>query len=491
MKVLIFFALQFLFLANLHAEAPNLLTYQGRLKEGGQAVSGNRMVEILLCTADTGDNCQSSGAQSVTVSNGLFRSTFTVPAAALVGTGDWYLEIKVGINTLTPRERLTSSVYSLFAATAAYASNIAAAEGSDGVHITSNVYIVGYSSATKYYGDGSELTNLPVSGGAVSKLGDTMTGALTINAASALTTGNQPELVISTNIYVVGYSSAAMYYGNGSLLTGISATTVADGSVTDPKIVTVSSSKLTGTVSPVLIDLSTVTTALAGKLANEIKNELLQVFSKAEQMIQGKENSILDFDSTLPGKRAELGHLHPSTIVQYEVEEAFKQMGFNVYDGPQVESEYYNFTALNTPDDHPARDSQDTFWLEGGFLLRSQTSNLQVRMLEKYGAPFRGIFPGRVFRNEATDASHEHTFYQLEGLMVDKDINIGNLIATMRALLSAVFNKEVEVRLRPGFLPDAFMQAWQTSCEVTLGGVLNRVIWRNYRRWQALLGRLF
>jgi len=186
MKVLIFFALQFLFLANLHAEAPNLLTYQGRLKEGGQAVSGNRMVEILLCTADTGDNCQSSGAQSVTVSNGLFRSTFTVPAAALVGTGDWYLEIKVGINTLTPRERLTSSVYSLFAATAAYASNIAAAEGSDGVHITSNVYIVGYSSATKYYGDGSELTNLPVSGGAVSKLGDTMTGALTINAVTSL-----------------------------------------------------------------------------------------------------------------------------------------------------------------------------------------------------------------------------------------------------------------------------------------------------------------
>lgn len=190
-----------------------------------------------------------------------------------------------------------------------------------------------------------------------------------------------------------------------------------------------------------------------GKLANEMKEELLEVFSKAEELIGGKKNNVLDFDGTLPGKKEELGHMHPSTIVQYEVEEAFKQMGFNVYDGPQVESDYYNFTALNTPADHPARDSQDTFWLEGGLLLRSQTSNLQVRMLEKYGAPFRGIFPGRVFRNEATDASHDHTFYQLEGLMVDKDINIGNVIATMRAFLSAVFNREVEVRLRPGFFP--------------------------------------
>lgn len=268
MKVLIFFVLQLLFLTNLHAEAPNLLTYQGRLKEGGQAVSGNRLVKILLCDSESGVTCHSSGAQSVTVSNGLFRSTFTVPGTALVGTGNWYLEIEVEGVTLTPRERLTSTAYSLFAATAAYASNIAAAEGSDGVHITSNVYIVGFSSATKFYGDGSELTNLPASGGAVATTGDTMTGTLTMNAASALTTGNQQELVISTNVYMVGYSSAAMYYGDGSLLTGISATTVADGSVTDAKIVTVSSSKLTGTVPAALVDLSTVTTALAGKLAN-------------------------------------------------------------------------------------------------------------------------------------------------------------------------------------------------------------------------------
>jgi phenylalanyl-tRNA synthetase alpha chain len=190
-----------------------------------------------------------------------------------------------------------------------------------------------------------------------------------------------------------------------------------------------------------------------GKLANEIKNELIGLFAKNEKVMNNRQMPALDFDSTLPGQIKEVGHLHPSTIVRYEVEEIFAQLGFSVYEGPQLESDYYNFTALNIPADHPARDTQDTFWLENGHLLRTQTSNLQVRMLEKYGAPFRGIFPGRVFRYEATDASHDHTFYQLEGLMVDKDINMGNLIAIMKALLSSFFNAEVDVRLRPGFFP--------------------------------------
>lgn len=190
-----------------------------------------------------------------------------------------------------------------------------------------------------------------------------------------------------------------------------------------------------------------------GKLANEVKTELSEIFAKTERIIKNQSSATLDFDPSMPGTREEVGTLHPSTIVQYEIEDIFAQMGFLVYDGPQVESDYYNFTALNTPEDHPARDSQDTFWLENKLLLRSQTSNLQVRMLEKHGAPFRGIFPGRVFRNEATDASHDHTFYQLEGLMVDKDINIGNLIAVMKSFLSAFFNTEVDVRLRPGFFP--------------------------------------
>lgn len=190
-----------------------------------------------------------------------------------------------------------------------------------------------------------------------------------------------------------------------------------------------------------------------GKLANEVKQELTDLFSSTEKIIKNKGNSRVSFDPSVPGQARTVGTIHPLSATQYEIEDIFSQMGFMVYDGPQVESDFYNFTALNTPDDHPARDSQDTFWLESGFLLRSQTSNLQVRMLEKHGVPFRGIFPGRVFRNEATDASHDHTFYQLEGLMVDKDINIGNLISVMKAMLSAVFRREVDVRLRPGFFP--------------------------------------
>lgn len=202
-----------------------------------------------------------------------------------------------------------------------------------------------------------------------------------------------------------------------------------------------------------LKDLSDLEKPRIGKLANEIKQELAEVFSQAESVFNPNKQTNFNFDPSLPGTKKEIGHLNPSTIVQYEIEEAFLAMGFAVYDGPQLESDYYNFTALNIPADHPARDTQDTFWLEGENLLRTHTSNLQVRMLEKYGAPFRGIFPGRVFRYESTDASHDHTFYQLEGLMVDKDINIGNLIATMRTLLSSVFKREVDVRLRPGFFP--------------------------------------
>ena len=169
------------------AEAPNLFTYQGRLKEGGQAVSGNRAVEIFVCNAESGPTCYTSGSQSVAVSNGLFRSTFSIPSAANFGAGDWWLEIKVGADTLIPRERLTSNAYSLFAATAAYAENISAATGSDGVYISSNLYVTG---GGKYYGDGSQLQNLPVSGGAVAKTGDAMTGQLTLYGSTLTVGGN-------------------------------------------------------------------------------------------------------------------------------------------------------------------------------------------------------------------------------------------------------------------------------------------------------------
>jgi phenylalanyl-tRNA synthetase alpha chain len=158
-------------------------------------------------------------------------------------------------------------------------------------------------------------------------------------------------------------------------------------------------------------------------------------------------------DLTLPASGIAPGHLHPITQIQQEIEDLFRSLGFTVLDGPEVETEYYNFDALNIPGDHPARDMQDTFWLEGGNLLRTHTSPVQVRGMEKLGPPLRMIAPGRVFRNEAVDASHEHTFYQLEGMMIDRNVSVANLIYFMKTLLTAVFRREVTVRLRPGFFP--------------------------------------
>src|SRR5205823_9747455 len=128
-------------------------------------------------------------------------------------------------------------------------------------------------------------------------------------------------------------------------------------------------------------------------------------------------------------------------------------MGFAVLNGPEVESEYYNFDALNIPADHPARDMQDTFWLSGGNLLRTHTSPVQVRGMEKLGPPLRMIAPGRVFRNESVDASHEHTFYQLEGMMIARDVSVAILIYFMKTLLSSIFRRDVTVRLRLRFFP--------------------------------------
>jgi phenylalanyl-tRNA synthetase alpha chain len=158
-------------------------------------------------------------------------------------------------------------------------------------------------------------------------------------------------------------------------------------------------------------------------------------------------------DMTLPGADRRMGALHPITLVQMELEQIFQSMGFMVLTGYDVETEYYNFDALNMPSDHPSREMQDTYWMDNGLVLRTQTSANQVRALEKYGAPMRAVFPGRCFRFEDVDASHENTFYQLEGLMVDEDISVANLIAVMKALLSEVFHRDVKVRLRPGYFP--------------------------------------
>jgi phenylalanyl-tRNA synthetase alpha chain len=159
------------------------------------------------------------------------------------------------------------------------------------------------------------------------------------------------------------------------------------------------------------------------------------------------------FDLTLPAPGPRRGHLHPITRIQRELEDLFHSLGFTVLDGPEVETEYHNFDALNIPPTHPARDMQDTFWLEGGNLLRTHTSPVQVRGMERLGPPLRMIAPGRVFRNESVDASHEHTFYQLEGMMIDRDVSVAHLIYFMKTLLTAIFHREVTVRLRPGYFP--------------------------------------
>ena len=189
-----------------------------------------------------------------------------------------------------------------------------------------------------------------------------------------------------------------------------------------------------------------------GSLANELKNEISTEIKKITAVVKGKA-VVEEVDNTRPGQRLQIGHVHPSTQVRNELEEIFKSMGFTVLEGPEVESDYYNFESLNIPTYHPARDAQDTFYLEDGNVMRTHTSNMQVRTLQKYGAPVRAVFPGRVFRYEATDASHETTFDQLEGLMVGENINIGNLVAVMKEIFSGIFNKEVKVRLRPGYFP--------------------------------------
>jgi len=159
------------------------------------------------------------------------------------------------------------------------------------------------------------------------------------------------------------------------------------------------------------------------------------------------------FDPSIPGEKADAGHLHPLTLTQRKVIEIFESMGFSVIEGPEIETEWYNFDALNIPKDHPARDMWDTFWLKNKKLLRTHTSPVQIRYMEKNNPPIKIIVPGRIFRHEATDACHEINFYQLEGLMIDKDISASSFKAIIQEFLSRFFNAVVEARLRPSFFP--------------------------------------
>ena len=194
-----------------------------------------------------------------------------------------------------------------------------------------------------------------------------------------------------------------------------------------------------------------------GQAINQLKKEVEEGISAQVEKIHAAEEEALvaaaeQYDVSLPTGESE-GSYHPITLVQRELEEIFASMGFTIEDYKEIVTDYECFEAVNIPKDHPARDMQDTYYLSNGQLLKTHTSAAQNAILRKYGAPLRAIFPGRCFRNEATDACHENTFFQMEGIMVDKNISIANLIYFMKTMLSQVFQRDINVRLRPGFFP--------------------------------------
>ena len=201
-----------------------------------------------------------------------------------------------------------------------------------------------------------------------------------------------------------------------------------------------------------------------GQEVNVLKEAVTEmVANKREEIKQAeieRENNLMpEFDISAPADLSR-GSYHPITLVQRQCEEIFRSMGFAVEDYSEIVTDYECFEALNIPKNHPARDMQDTYYLDNGQLLKSHTSAAQNAIYKKYkdalineGKPIKAIFPGRCFRNEATDACHENTFFQMEGVMVDKNISISNLIFFMKTMLSEVFQKDIKVRLRPGFFP--------------------------------------
>jgi phenylalanyl-tRNA synthetase alpha chain len=204
---------------------------------------------------------------------------------------------------------------------------------------------------------------------------------------------------------------------------------------------------------------------MIGKKANEIKASLEEkIETRKKELRKEYYKKIAEtewFDTTTlppvfpkgftPGVNS--GHIHPITQMQKKLEDIFSSMGFSILDGPQVETDFNNFGALNFTDDHPAREMQDTFYTQQHHLLRTHTSAVQIRGMKKLKPPMRVIGPGRVFRYEELDASHEHTFYQMEGMVIDKQVSVANLLYLMNTLLGEIFQKHVEVRLRPGYFP--------------------------------------
>jgi len=196
---------------------------------------------------------------------------------------------------------------------------------------------------------------------------------------------------------------------------------------------------------------------LVGQLVNEtrgyVEKALADTGSALRAKIMADRLAWETIDVTVPGKAPVLGHLHPMTLVADDLKDIFIGMGYVVNEGPEIETDYYNFQALNIPANHPVRDEQDTFYVEGGFVLRTQTSGVQVRTMEKTKPPIKMVAPGKCFRSEDVNATHSPVFHQIEGLVVDEGVTMGDLKGSLAVLAREIFGEDTKVRLRPSFFP--------------------------------------
>ena len=204
---------------------------------------------------------------------------------------------------------------------------------------------------------------------------------------------------------------------------------------------------------------------IVGQMANEVRELIAADLEKRNDLLKAAQQEMKlkaeTIDVTLPGTKVEIGHKHPLSIVLDEVKEIFLGMGFEVVGGPEVEWDYYNFEALNIPKDHPARDTQDTFYITENMLLRTQTSGVQIRTMENKKPPIRMIAPGRVFRSDAVDATHSPLFHQIEGMAIDEGITMGDLKGTLETFAKKLYGEQTKIRLRPHHFPFT-----EPSCEI-------------------------
>lgn len=192
-----------------------------------------------------------------------------------------------------------------------------------------------------------------------------------------------------------------------------------------------------------------------GKASNDVKNRIAELLENKKEEFESKGGSELPqgWDSTLPGRQTPMGKMHPLTRVQHEICDIFKSFGFDQVEGPDVETDYYNFRGLNFPLDHPARDAHDTFYLSDELLLRTHTTTLQVHVMENHPPPLKIVAPGKVYRNEAVDATHHHIFHQVDGFLVAEGVHFGHLKGILDNWVKKFFGSKVETRFRPSFFP--------------------------------------